>query len=227
MSVIQGSLLGPTLFLIFINDFPYCTTLNTYLFADDTSALKSGSNLKELFDFTNKELRNITAWYRANKMAANASKTKYIIFHNKGKHINTNGLQLFFNDNEPNDPDNPSNISILERIHSTNQNQTARSYKLLGIHLDEHLTLNHHYSVLSNKLTRALFFLRRVKNLLPPNALLTLYHSLFHCHLLYCPNILGVTSATNISKIAQLQRKAIRIVTSSPYRSHTPPYSSS
>jgi hypothetical protein len=223
MSVIQGSLLGPTLFLIFINDFPNCTSLSTFLFADDTSALKSGPNLTELFDFINIELRNIAAWYRANKMSANASKTKYIIFHNKGKHVNINGLELYFNDNEHNDINNPANIHILERIHNNNTNTASRSYKLLGIYLDENLTLNQHFSILSNKLSRALFFLRRVKNLLPPSALLTLYHSLFHCHLLYCPNILGTSSATNISKIAQLQRKAIRIITSSPHRAHTPP----
>jgi hypothetical protein len=72
-------------------------------------------------------------------------------------------VNFFFNNNEPNDPYNPANISTLERIHSTNQNQSALSYKLLGVHLDEHLTLNHHYSILSNKLTRALFFLRRVQ----------------------------------------------------------------
>jgi hypothetical protein len=85
MSAIQGSLLGPTLFLIFINDFPNCTSLNTFLFADDTSALISGPNLPELFESINNELQKITTWYRANKMSANASKTKYIIFHNKGK----------------------------------------------------------------------------------------------------------------------------------------------
>jgi hypothetical protein len=84
ISVIQCSLLGPTLFLIFINDFPHCMSLHTYFFADDTSALKSGFKLPELFNYLNNALYNITTWYRSNKMSANASKTKYIIF-SKGK----------------------------------------------------------------------------------------------------------------------------------------------
>jgi hypothetical protein len=223
MSVIQGSLLGPTLFLVFINDFPYCTSLKTYLFADDTSALKSGPNLNDLFNSINDELCKIATWYRANKMSANASKTKYVIFHNKGKSVNTNGLELFFNDNEPHDINNLTNIHTLERIHNNNANPSSRSYKLLGIYLDENLSLNHHYSILSNKLSRALFFLRRSKNILPDKALITLYYSLFHCHLSYCPNILGTSSNSNISKVTQLQKKAIRIITSSPNRAHTPP----
>jgi hypothetical protein len=156
-------------------------------------------------------------------MSANAAKTKYIIFHNKGKIVNLNGLDLYFNDNEPLDINNPSNIHTLERIHNNNANPLLRSYKLLGVYLDGNLTLNHHFSILSNKLSRALFFLRRVKNLLPPSALLTLYYSLFHCHLSYCPNILGTSSSKNISKVSQLQKKAIRILSSSPSRAHTSP----
>jgi hypothetical protein len=97
MSVIQGSLLGPTLFLIFINDFPNCTSLDTFLFADDTSALKSGTHLPDLFTQLNAELYKIATWYRANKMSVNASKTKYIIFHNKGKSVDTNDLDLIYN----------------------------------------------------------------------------------------------------------------------------------
>jgi hypothetical protein len=89
-----------------------------------------------------------------------------------------NGLNLLFNDNEPNDIDNITNLHILERVYSTSPNPSSRSYKLLGIHLDENLSLNTHYSVLSAKLSRALFFLRRAKNLLPHKALLTLYYSL-------------------------------------------------
>ncbi len=72
MSVIQGSLLGPTLFLIYINDFPNRTSLDTFLFADDTSALKSGPNLPLLFEQLNSELYNIATWYRASRMSANA-----------------------------------------------------------------------------------------------------------------------------------------------------------
>jgi hypothetical protein len=223
MSVIQGSLLGPTLFLIYINDFPNCTTLDTFLFADDTSALKSGPNLPQLFTQLNSELYKIATWYRANKMSANASKTKYIIFHNKGKTVDTVGLDLIYNDNEPNDLNNISNIHTLERIYSKHPDSSARSYKLLGIYIDENLTFNHHYSILTSKLSRALYFIRRVKNILPSRALLTLYYSLFHCHLLYCPNIIGCTFDSNINNIARLQRKAIRLITSSPNRAFTPP----
>ncbi len=95
MSVIQGSLLGPTLFLIYINDFPNCTTLDTFLFADDTSALKSGPHLPQLFTQLNSELYKIATWYRANKMSANASKTKYIFSIIKGKLSIQLGLTLF------------------------------------------------------------------------------------------------------------------------------------
>jgi hypothetical protein len=121
MSVIQGSLLGPTLFLIFINDFPNCTSLNTFLFADDTSALKSGPNLPELFESINNELNKITVWYRANKMSANAAKTKYIIFHNKDKRINTAGLDLLFNDNDPSAPPNLTISTPLNESAQTTQ----------------------------------------------------------------------------------------------------------
>ncbi len=63
-------------------------------------------------------------------MSANASKTKYIIFHNKRKVVNTNGLELIYNDNKPNDLRDVNNIHTLERIHTKNPDPSARSYKL-------------------------------------------------------------------------------------------------
>jgi hypothetical protein len=87
ISILQGSILGPILFLCFINDLPTCTDLLALLFADDTDGLLSGPELGPLLNKANTELQKIGAWFRANKMAVNVSKTKYIIFKNKGKKL--------------------------------------------------------------------------------------------------------------------------------------------
>jgi hypothetical protein len=154
ISVIQGSILGPTLFLIYINDLHNATRLKTFLFADDTSALKSRNDLAKLFTYINIELKNLSRWFRANKMAVNTSKTKYIIFHTQGKIVSTLGLNLIFGDNDNNATNDPSKITILERVHANNPNIQSRTYKLLGINLDENLNLNMHTSTLLTKLSR-------------------------------------------------------------------------
>ena len=84
-SVLQGSILGPTLFLCFINDFPNSTLLNVFMFADDTTCLCAGKDLKALCNTVNLEIQKMAFWYRTNKMAVNISKTKYMLFGPKGK----------------------------------------------------------------------------------------------------------------------------------------------
>ncbi len=84
------------------------------MFADDTAGLASGDNLPELFNSVNIEIKKIARWFRANKMAVNVGKTKYIIFHTRGKAINNN-LRLIYDDNEP-DEHNENLIYELERI---------------------------------------------------------------------------------------------------------------
>jgi hypothetical protein len=222
ISVLQGSILGPILFLCYINDLYLYTSLFTCMFADDTACADSDADLDSLFTRANSELKKIARWFRANKMAVNIGKTKYIVFHNKGKRIDMNNRQLLYDDNEPLAVD-PLLVVPLERYHKDHPLPDCRAYKLLGIYLDENLNFNYHTTFLCNKLSRSLFCMRRAKNFLTPAALKTLYFAFIQSHLSYCPIVLSGISQHNFSQIKLIQKKAIRIITNSNYTAHTAP----
>jgi hypothetical protein len=88
--------------------------LFSVLFADDTTCLSKGKNLNELLAYVKNELQKIAVWFRANKMAVNTSKTKFIVFRTHGKKINQNECVLTFNNNEPGQPENPNLIYNID-----------------------------------------------------------------------------------------------------------------
>jgi hypothetical protein len=90
----QGSVLGPLLFLLYINDLPNATDLFTSLFADDTGLLMSSHDLDGLFSKVNQELEKAADWFCANKLTLNVSKTKYLIFRSKKMPIFPEKLKL-------------------------------------------------------------------------------------------------------------------------------------
>ena len=121
-SVAQGSILGPILFIIYVNDFPKCLRYSSCLaFADDTTILISGKNQKNLYDNANEELNNIDNWLVTNKLSLNIDKKKFM--HFKTLNTPTPNLTLKIRN------------SLIQKISS---------FKLLGVILDEHLSWKDH-----------------------------------------------------------------------------------
>ena len=123
----------------------------------------------------------------ANKLAVNKGKTKYIIFRTSGKKLGTNIHDLVFNENEVGSPFNPDYVTILERYHNNQIFDDKKVDKLLGILLDEQLTLDLHVNQLLKKLSKSLYRINMAKNNLNPSGLRSLYFALIHSHLSYCP----------------------------------------
>ena len=197
---------------------PLATDLDCFLYADDNTALTSGSDIEVVGPFVNRELSKIGEWLRANELAVNASKTKIIIFSNRKTIPN---FQFYFDQNDRDDVIiNPNLITPLERI--TNQSENP-SVKLLGVYLDEHLTFDSHVDKICKKINSALFYLNSVKNFLSIKALTKLYYSLIHPHLVYCLSVYSFTNARNRKRLINKQKQCIRTISKSKYNAHSEP----
>jgi len=201
----QGSILGPLLFLIYVNDLPSSTSLNLLSFADDTTVYHSSPNLRDTFGTINTELTKMYIWLCENKLLLNISKTKFMIFGPQNSVI-------------PNAPQLKINNQLIAQVGNTHN---EKSIKFLGVYLDEHLTWKNHINATCNKMSRSLFAINQAKKFLPMNALRTLYFSLIHSQIFYGIEAWGNSSSFN--KVTNLQKRAVRIIHLKPYRHHTDP----
>jgi len=180
ISVIQGSTLGPLLFLCYINDFWSATTLFSVLFADDTTCLAKGKILCDVTQYVNQELQKIANWFRSNKMALNTSKTKFIVFRTHGKAINPNDCNIVYNSNELGTTDDPLFITPIDRICNEND---EKSFKLLGVLFDEYLSFDHHTKYLCAQISKSLYCINCVKNFIDLDSLKKLYFAMIQSKL--------------------------------------------
>ena len=200
LGVPQGSILGPLLFLLYINDIHLSSSVPHFLlYADDTALLFSAPTLDDLKATMNKSLSKVATWLNSNRLTLNVKKSTYQLFSIHSRL-----------------PDICINIggSLLGR---------SQSFKYLGVTIDENLKWSTHIKNVENTVARNIGIIGRSQFMLDSQYLLLLYNALILPFFNYCLQIWGNTYPSNISKLVILQKKIVRIIAHAHYRDHTNP----
>ena len=190
----QGSILGPLLFLMFINDLPlYTDSANTEFYADDTNLYVCGESLEIIESNLQIALDCLAKWCKCNDMLINTTKTKVMLIttHQKRTSLINGQLSLHLNDDE------------LNMI--TND-------KVLGIIIDNNLTWSQHVDKVCKKITTNLWLLARIKDYLNTSHRVQFYKTYIQPHIDYCNTVWGGTSQVNLNRIFRLQKRACKII---------------
>lgn len=183
----QGSILGPLLFLIYINDLPQAIKHQCVLFADDTTVIIESKNPQDYDTIINESLNDITKWLDINKLRINVMKTNVLRFKTwKSKHIN---LNIAYDG------------TMIEHVNSA---------RFLGVFLDEHLTWKNHIENICNKINKFVFALRKVKDITSKHTAIHVYHAYVCSVIRYGIIVWG--NSVDISRVFIAQKKCIRAI---------------
>lgn len=160
----QGSVLGPLLFLLHVNDLPNFIKAKSFLYADDTTFFNVHNNFNELQDLVKNTVEEASLWFQSNGFLLNNSKTQNILF------------------------------SLRQTPLGNTSNDFCSSVKFLGIYIDSSLNWNDHIYYISKKLSRVIFLLKKISNYVPISYYRSSYFAYFESIVRYGLLIWGNSS---------------------------------
>ena len=171
-------------------------------YADDTSIFVKGSSLLSISKIMNNGMKQVNEWLKNNKLSLNVSKTNYMIMSGKGKKFNENDCEIMI--------DNYT-LKCVDRIN------------FVGLILDNKFTWKYHIDHIYKKVCRTIGLIIKARIILDIDSIVMLYNAIVKPYFIYCNIIWGNTFTTYLKKLEKLQKKLLRVMTSSEYNSHTGP----
>lgn len=192
----QGSVLGPILFILYLNDIVTyiknsIARVEIQMFADDTLIYVTGNDTDVIIETLNEALEHICKWLTKNNLTLNTEKSKVMLLSNQFSTINNSNRHVEINQQK------------IQRV---------TEFKYLGVIIDQHLKFSSHANYVIKKVSKKVYFLCRISSFLSEWSKLLVYKTIIAPHFIYCPTILFMFNNSEFYSLQKIQNKALRSI---------------